>query len=357
MNTQTSTSTPEVGSSHQRPVRFRRPRANLQVVGIYVALVALWVALTFTAPYFFTVQNVVNLLTIASTLSLIGAGLTIVLIAAEIDLSFAAMQAFVGSIAAVLIINHGVPWPLGMALAVAVGTFAGLVSGVVTVVARLQTFITTLAMLGIVQGTAFLLTNGEPVAGFPGGYQYLGTKQIGPLPVAIFVVAAIYVLLYLLLNHTVFGMQIYAVGGNRAAAAAVGISWRKVVIGVLALSAFLASISGLIITARLGAGSGSYGSDDLLVAVAGVIIGGTSLTGGVGTLVGTFGGIMIVVTINNGLVLLNVSQFWQQVVVGIIIMLAVVIDQLTRGYFASRGSGRGAGRLRLPFGTGRAPAR
>jgi ribose/xylose/arabinose/galactoside ABC-type transport system permease subunit len=336
--------TPEADRDRLARVR-RRPHARIQVIGVYVALAVLWIVLSFTAPYFLTVQNVVNLLTIASTLSLIGAGLTIVLIAGEIDLSFAALQAFVGSIAAVLIVNHGVPWPLAIVLAIAAGTAAGAVSGLVTVAAGLQTFITTLAMMGIVQGTAYLLTNGEPVAGFPSGYQYLGTKEVGPFPISIFVVAAIYILLYIFLNHTVFGLQIQAAGGNRAAAAAVGISWKKIVVGVLALSGFLASIAGIIITARLGAGSGSYGASDLLTAVAGVIIGGTSLLGGLGTLVGTFGGIMIVVTINNGLVLLNVSQFWQQVVVGILIMLAVVIDQTTRGYFERRGD-NSPGRIR-----------
>jgi ribose/xylose/arabinose/galactoside ABC-type transport system permease subunit len=207
--------------------------------------------------------------------------------------------------------------------------------------------------LGIVQGTAYLLTNGQPVAGFPPGYEVLGTKEIGPFPLSLFVVAAIYVVLYVLLNHTLFGLQVHAVGGNRTAAAAVGISWRKIVIGVLALSAFLASISGLIITSRLGAGSGSYGADDLLPAVAGVIIGGTSLTGGVGTLVGTFGGIMIVVTINNGLVLLNVNQFWQQVVVGLIIMAAVVIDQITRGYLAAHSGERRRSRWLPLVGAGK----
>jgi ribose transport system permease protein len=343
--------------AQDRLTRLRAPRASIQVVGVYVALAVLWIVFGFKAPYFFTVQNVINLLTIASTLSLIAAGLTIVLIAGEIDLSFAAMQAFAGSVAAVVIINHGVWWPLGMVIAVAIGTLAGIVSGVVTVIARLQTFITTLAMLGIVQGTAYLLTNGQPVAGFPSGYQVLGTKEIGPFPLSLFVVAGFYVVLYIMLNHTVFGLQVHAVGGNRAAAAAVGISWRKVVIGVLALSAFLASISGLIITARLGAGSGSYGADDLLPAVAGVIIGGTSLTGGVGTLVGTFGGIMIVVTINNGLVLLNVNQFWQQVVVGLIIMAAVIIDQVTRGYVAAHSGERGRGRWLPIFGAGRMTTR
>lgn len=310
----------------------RRPRANVQLLGIYVALLAMWVALRFLSPYFLTVQNVRSLLISASTLSLIGAGLTIVLIAGEIDLSFAAMQAFAGSIAALLIVKSGVPWPLAMVVAIAFATLAGLVSAAVTVLARLPTFITTLAMLGIVQGTAFLLTNGEPVAGLPHGYQAIGSNRIGPIPLSILVPAVIYGVLHFVLTRTTWGLKIFAIGGNRIAATRVGISWKKTVLLVLGLSGLLSGISGIILTSRLGAGSGTYGADDLLPAVAGVIIGGTSLTGGVGSLLGTFGGIMIIVTISDGLVLLNISQFWQQVAVGVIIMGAVLIDQTVRGY-------------------------
>jgi ribose transport system permease protein len=309
----------------------RAPRTNVHLLGIYAALVVMWIALRFLSPYFFTVQNVRSLLIAASTLSLIGAGLTIVLIAGEIDLSFAAMQAFAGSIAALLVINGHVPWPLGIVIAVTLATAAGMLSALVTVFARLPTFITTLAMLGIVQGTAFLLTNGEPVAGFPDGYQVIGNGRIGPVPYSIIVPAVIYVVLHVMLTRTTVGLKIFAIGGNKTAATRVGISWAKTTVFVLALSGFLAGISGVLLTSRLGAGSGTYGADDLLPAVAGVIIGGTSLTGGVGSLIGTFGGIMIIVTINDGLVLLNISQFWQQVAVGVIIMGAVLIDNAVRG--------------------------
>jgi ribose/xylose/arabinose/galactoside ABC-type transport system permease subunit len=340
----TDTGTVRDAAAEERRAWVRVGRANYQVVGVYIALVVMWIVLTIASPYFLTVQNVRSLLIAASTLSLVGAGLTIVLIAGEIDLSFAAMQAFVGSIVALLVIKAGVPWPLAILVGVGCGVTAGLVSGLVTVIARLPTFITTLAMLGIVQGTAFLLTNGQPVAGFPAAYQVIGTGRVGPVPLAIAVVAVIYVLLYFMLNHTVFGLQIFAVGGNRAAANVVGINSPRIVVGVLALSAFLASISGVIITSRLGAGSGNYGAEDLLPAVAAVIIGGTSLNGGVGSLLGTLGGVMIIVTINDGLVLLNVSQFWQQVVVGIIIMGAVLIDQAARGYLTSGSLDRLLGR-------------
>jgi ribose transport system permease protein len=322
----------------------RAPRTNLHLVGIFTALVVMWIALRFLSPYFFTVQNVRSLLISASTLSLIAAGLTVVLIAGEIDLSFAAMQAFAGSVAALLIIKSGVPWPLGIVAAVALATLAGLVSGAVTVLARLPTFITTLAMLGIVQGTALLLTNGEPVAGFPDGYQVIGNSRLGPVPLSIVVPAVIYVVLQFVLTRTAIGLKIFAIGGNKVAATRVGINWKRIVLLVLGLSGFLSGISGVLLTSRLGAGSGTYGADDLLPAVAGVIIGGTSLTGGVGSLLGTFGGIMIIVTINDGLVLLNISQFWQQVAVGVIIMGAVLIDNAVRGYLDAPQMG-GAGKL------------
>src|SRR6266508_554899 len=193
----------------------RLARWDLQVLGIYTALVVMWIALTIMSPYFFTGENVRSLLIAASTLSLIGAGLTIVLIAGEIDLSFAALQAFAGSISALLIIKSGVPWPLGMVIAVVAAALAGFTSGIITIVGRLPTFITTLAMLGIVQGTAFLLTNGQPVTGFPDAYQFIGNQRIGPVPYSILVPGVIYVLLHLMLTRSTFGLQIFAVGGNK----------------------------------------------------------------------------------------------------------------------------------------------
>jgi ribose transport system permease protein len=302
---------------------------------VYLALLLTWTGLTFASPYFLTVENIRNIFVAASTVALIAAGLTIVMIAGEIDLSVAAMQAFGGSVAAVLIIRQGVPWPVGVVAALALGTLAGAVSGVVAVIGRLATFITTLAMLGIVQGTAFILTDGQPVNEFPRGYSVVGNNLVGPVPIAVIVVVASYLVLQFVLTQTEFGLRIYAVGGNRTAATRVGISHGRMVVAVLALSGFLAALAGIILTSRLNAASGDYGGSDLLPAFAGVIIGGTSLTGGVGSLFGTFAGILIVVTINDGLTLLNVMQFWQQVAVGLIIMGAVLVDQAAKGYIDS----------------------
>jgi ribose transport system permease protein len=310
-------------------------RGYLQVVGVYLALGISWLALAGANPYFLTLNNIRNLLVASSTVALIAAGLTLVMIAGEIDLSFAAMQAFAGSLAAVLVITHGLPWVIGAVIAVVIGTVAGFVSGVVSVAGKLATFVTTLAMMGIVQGVAYVLTSGQPVDGFPHGYTVLGTGLVGAVPISVIVVGAVYVVLHIVLTQTRFGLNIYAVGGNSSASQRVGISSNGLIIAVLALSGFLASVAGIMLTSRLNAGSGDYGGSDLLPAIAGVIIGGTSLRGGVGSLVGTLGGVLVVETINDGLTLLNVSQFWQQVAVGVIIMLAVLVDQTTREYFAS----------------------
>lgn len=304
---------------------------NLQVVGVYAALIVICVILSFASPHFLSVPNLTNVLVQASTLAIIAAGLSVVLIGGEIDLSFATIQALVGSVAAVLMVKVGMPWPFAALVAVSIGTLAGVTSAVVSIVGKLPTFITTFAMLGIAQGVGLLLTDGSPVSGFPDGYRVFGNGKVGPVPVPVIIMLTVYVGLHIMLTRTRLGLKIFAVGGSRPAAVSAGISWERMVITVLAISGFLSAVSGIIITARLGAGSGTYGAENLLPAVAGVMIGGVSLFGGRGNLMGTLGGVLIIVTIYNGLVLMNVSQFWQQVVVGIIILGAVLIDQWAKG--------------------------
>lgn len=311
-------------------------RSSFQVVGVFLALIVIGAVLSFATPYFFTVSNITNVLVQASTLAIIAAGLSIVLIAGEIDLAFATIQAFVGSIAAVLMVRAGLPWPLAAVAAVFAGVLAGTTSATVSIIAKLPTFITTFAMLGIAQGVALLLTDGSPVSGFPDGYRVFGNGRVGPVPVPVIIMGVIYASLHIMLTRTRFGLKIFSIGGSRPAAISAGISWERTVVAVLALSGFLSAVSGIIITSRLGAGSGTYGAENLLPAVAGVMIGGVSLFGGVGSLIGTLGGVLIIVTINNGLVLLNISQFWQQVVVGVIILGAVLIDQWAKGRLSKK---------------------
>lgn len=312
------------------PVRFRVAQ-YLRVGGVFVALFIIGVAISFGSPFFATPRNLLNILLQASTVSIVAAGLTVILIAGEIDLSIGSVEALTGSVAAIFVISYGLPVPLGIILALAVGLLVGSINGYFTVFAKVPSFIVTLAMLGIAQGTAFLLTGGRPVAGFPDTYSWIGVGKLGPIPIPVVVAAIVYAFLHVLLTKTRFGIHVYAVGGGRLAASSVGIPTGQVIMKVFALSGLLAGVAGVVLSSRLGAGSGNFGTGDLLDAVAAAVIGGTSLIGGVGTVVGTIGGALIIATIRNGLVLMNVEAFWQQIVVGTIILIAVLIDQATKG--------------------------
>lgn len=303
----------------------------LQIGSTFMALVVIAAVLSFASPYFLTASNLMNILLQAATIAIIAAGFTVALIAAEIDLSIGSMIGMTGSVAAVAVIQLGVPWPLGAALALAAGLLAGLFNGYATVVFRMPSFVVTLAMLGMAQGAGLLLTNGRPISGFPEGYSFLGQGRLGPVPMPVVIAGAVYVALHLLLTRTRFGIELYATGGNRRAAELAGIAVDRIVVVAFAISGFCGGLAGVVLSSRLDAGNGNFGAGNLLDAVAAVVVGGTSLMGGVGSVIGTLGGVLIIATIRNGLILMNVQAFWQQVAVGAIIIVAVVINKLAKG--------------------------
>ncbi len=310
-----------------RPARL--PRFH-RLTGLVLALLIIGLIFTLKSPFFLTQKNLYNILLQASNVSIIAAGLTVVMIAGEIDLAIGSLEALGGAVAAVVIIRAGVPAALGVAIALLATVFAGLVSGFITAKLRVVSFISTLAMLGIAQGVAFLLTNGQAVARFPASYRAIGTGTIAGFPGAAVLAIGVFVVLHLLLTQTRLGVHIYAVGGNTESAALAGIKPGRIKLIVLMASGLTAGIGGLILSARLDAGNGLFGAGDLLGAVAAVVIGGTSLFGGSGHVPGTVVGVLIIATINNGMVLLNIPDFWQQIVIGCIIVASMVVDQLAK---------------------------
>jgi ribose/xylose/arabinose/galactoside ABC-type transport system permease subunit len=305
-------------------------RRYVRTGGLVFALLLILTVFTLSSPYFLTQENLFNILLQSANIGIVAAGLTVALIAAEIDLAVGSIEALAGAVAAVLIINSGLPVPLGILLALAAAGTAGAISGFFTWKLKVVSFISTLAMLGIAQGTAFLLTNGQAIAGFPESYRRIGTGEIDGFPGAALLALAVFVVLHLMLTRTRLGAHIYAVGGNSEAAALAGIKPGRIKLIALVISGVCAGIGGLILSARLDAGNGLFGAGDLLYAVAAVVIGGASLFGGVGTLFGTAVGVLMITTISNGMVLLNVQDFWQQIVVGCIILAAMVLDQLAK---------------------------
>lgn len=305
-------------------------RRYVRTGGLVAALALIVIVFSLSSPFFFTKENFFNILLQSANIGIVAAGLTVALIAAEIDLAVGSIEALAGAVAAVLIINSGLPVPLGVLLALGCAGLAGAISGFFTWKLKVVSFISTLAMLGIAQGAAFLLTNGQAIAGFPDSYRKIGTAEIDGFPGAALLAIAVFVALHLMLTRTRLGAHIFAVGGNSEAAALAGIKPGRIKLIALVISGICAGVGGLILSARLDAGNGLFGAGDLLLAVAAVVIGGASLFGGVGTLFGTAVGVLMITTIANGMVLLNVQDFWQQIVVGCIILAAMVLDQLAK---------------------------
>ncbi len=316
------------------PLRYLRKLDRYKhISGLIAALILLCILLHILSPYFLTVSNFYNILLQASNLAVVSAGLTVVILVGEIDLSVGSVEALVGAVAAILIIKTGIPVVPGIILSLLAAVVVGLVNAFLTTKLRVVSFIATLAMLGVAQGLAFIMTDGQAIEGFPSSFEKIGTATIGaggfPVPAVIAIV--VIVLIYLLLAHTKLGLHMFAVGGSRQAATFAGISPARIKTIAFVICAVCSGIGGLILSSRLNAGNGLFGQGDLLNAVAAVVIGGASLSGGMGSVGGTTVGVLIIATIEDGLVLLNVPDFWQQVVVGGFIVGAVMMDQIAKG--------------------------
>lgn len=312
------------------PSRLPQVRRRLAGGGTALAVLLVWSGLALLAPRFLTVPNFLNIFLAASTLSIIAAGMTLVLIAGEIDLSVGSAEALTGSVAAVVLVQYGAPWPVAILAGIGAGAIIGFVNGLFTTRLRVPSFVVTLAMLSVASGGALLLTQGTSVFGLGPEFGFIGQGHIGILPTPVIIAAAVLIVLEFVLRRTTFGLNLYASGGNAEAARLSGVDIKATKMRVLIVSGALAGLAGVIIASRLDAGSGTVGSADLLASIAAVVIGGTSLSGGVGRISGTLLGALLITSIQNGLVLMDVTAFWQQVAIGSLILVAALLDQLAR---------------------------
>lgn len=303
---------------------------RLQGTGLILPLVLLWIVLASLNSTFATTRNIENLFLAASGIGILAVSTTAVLIAEEIDLSIASIEGLAAIVAGIVIVNHGVAWPLGVAIGLAVGVGVGILNGLITTRVGVPSFITTLATNGMCAGLALLFTGGQTIYNFPQGFQNLGQATVGGVGVPVIMAAALVLVLYGVLRKTRLGMNIYSVGGNARAARLVGISPARVKTAAFVISGVGAAIAGIIAAARLNAANGTYGQADLLNAIAAVVIGGTSLSGGEGSVIGTALGVLLVATIQNGLNILNVSPFWQEVAIGGIILVMGILTTSSR---------------------------
>ncbi|MDN6672331.1 MAG: ribose ABC transporter permease [Staphylococcus equorum] len=291
-------------------------------------MIILVIVLSFLSNSFLTVNNILNLLRQVSINALIAFGMTFVILTGGIDLSVGSMLALGSSLIGGMLLG-GVPPILAMILGMVIGLALGAINGVIISKGKVAPFITTLATLSVYRGITLIYTDGIPMTGLSdsASFELMGRGYIFGIPFPVIIMLIILLGLNFLLKHTVFGRRIYAVGGNEPATKLSGINVDRIKIGVYAISGMLSVLSGIILTSRLNSAQPMAGDGFELDAIASVVIGGTSMTGGRGKLTGTLLGAMLIGVISNGLNLLNVSSFYQQVVKGAIILFAVIFDR------------------------------
>jgi ribose/xylose/arabinose/galactoside ABC-type transport system permease subunit len=307
--------------------------AGLREYGIVVAFVVEVVVFSLVSDHFLTVSNLTNVSLQTSVLAIIAAGMTFVILTAGIDLSVGSLVAVCGVVCALLLklpAPPGIAIPLAMAGCVGLGLASGAVSGVVIARFSVTPFIATLAMMTIWRGAAYLLVGGRPVWGLPAAFELLGSGRVAGLPVPTILMVVVYLVSWFVLAHTPFGRQVYAVGGNAEAARLAGIGTARVTVLVYVISGGLAALSGAILASRMSSGQPNAGLMFELEVIAAVVVGGTSLFGGRGGIVGTFFGAMLIGVLRNGLNLVGVGSYVQQVVLGFVILLAVMLDQIRK---------------------------
>ena len=312
----------------------------IQTAVLELILVILCIALALAAPGFLTAENLLNVLRNVSMQGVIAFGMTMVIIAGEIDLSVGSAVAFSGCLTAYVtqqLTGPSVGWspsaavPLAMGIALTVGLLLGVFTGFMRTRYQVPSFITTLALLTGLMGAAELITNGFPINSFPEWYNFLGGGFVAGIPFPAIIFLLVFTFVHVLMNFTAFGRSVYAVGGNAEAARLSGINVKFVKMAVLGFTAMLAALSGILQSAEIMAGTATTAKGWELDVIAAVIIGGTSLLGGSGRVWGTMVGIVFLGIIINGMTLLNISEYWQHVVRGVLILAAVLLNRMQAG--------------------------
>lgn len=307
-----------------------------QKYGILLAFILICIVLAFANEYFLTTRNIVNVLRQTSINGILAIGMTFVILTRGIDLSVGSVVALSGVVSASFATTAttamvpGGPYPAVLALAVGlgVGIAAGAINGLVVSRFKVPAFVATLGMLSAARGATLIYAGGKPVPALIDDYRYIGTDEILGIPMPVILFALIFFGSYWVLTSTRFGRHVYAAGGNPHAARVSGVNVRQVTFYVYVISGAFAGIAGMVLAARTGSALTQAGIAYELDAIAAVVIGGTSLSGGVGRVTGTLIGALLIAVVNNGLDLMGVESYYQQVIKGMLIVAAVMLDQI-----------------------------
>ena len=298
-------------------------RANLGILSVLVLLIVL---LSFLSPVFLKYDNIISVLRQVSINMYLALGMTLIIITGGIDLSVGAIVAMCGTLTVGFIVTNGLPIWLAIVIGLALGTLCGFLSGLTIATLKLPAFIVTMSMMNIAKGIGYVYSGGRSTRLVDDAFNALGTGYLSFIPLPVLYMLILLVVFSVILNKTKFGTYIYAIGGNRESARLSGVPIKKVEIAVYTISGALSAFAGLVLCSRMYSGQPSVGDGYELDAIAACVLGGVSMSGGVGRISGTVIGVLVIGIISNGLNLMNVSSYWQLILKGLIILCAVIID-------------------------------
>jgi len=300
----------------------------MQKYRILFVFAGICILLSVLTPVFLSVNNIINVIRQVSINGILAAGMTMVIISGGIDLSVGSVAAICGAIVA------GTQLKLGLApamlLSVATGALLGLINGLVITKGKVAPFVATLGMTTVARGLTLIYTGGRPIYNLTDAFRVLGAGYVGPIPVPVLILALVIAVVHFVMSSTVFGREVYALGGNEEAARYSGINVERRRMLVYISMGLLSAVTGIVLTSRLGSADPTAGVGFETDAIAAVVIGGTSMSGGEGSVIGSLIGALIIGVMNNGLNLLNVSPYYQQIFKGLIVVLAVLMDSASR---------------------------
>lgn len=311
-------------------MKVKDKKIDLSNMSALIVLIVLCVALSIAEPAFRSFGNLINILQQVTVIAVLALGVNVVIFTGGIDISVGSVVAFTGIVMGKLIVEAGMPSPVGIAIALLIGAACGTFNGIMISKFKLQPMIATLAMMSMARGAALTLADGQTITGYSDGFRWIGVATIPgtEIPVQILFMVLLFALFYYIMKYRKFGRYIYSIGGNEEATRLSGINVDKYKTLAYTVSGLCAAIASVILVAKLNSAQSTAGLDYEMDAIASCVIGGTSLLGGFGSVWGTFVGAIIMIVIRNGLNLLNVSSNLQKLVIGIVILLAVLADSL-----------------------------
>lgn len=319
--------------SAEQKMTLRARHLQWQRIAEYVIVIAIILesaVFAVMAPQFFSVPNLINVALSIAITGILAVGMTAVILTGGIDLSVGSVAALAGVVAAMIASSGGGAVPLGIVAALGIGAAVGFFNGIMIAQFRVPPFVVTLAMLTICRGLAFIVTNGRSIGNLPASFVVLGRARVLGLPIPVLVMIAVFAAGWFVLARMTLGRYIYALGGNPEAAYLAGVNTKRVTLLVYVLNGLLVGLAGVVLASRLGAGVPNAGLQYELDVIAAVVVGGTSLNGGRGSVIGTFWGAVFIGILNNGLNLAGIDPYMQKIALGLVILMAVLADQINK---------------------------